>query len=236
MSKNDVNVYKQETSLYKLKNDLKSISRILCAVRFICASISTVLPYLYKIKWIPAIEHRERIVRAFEGEAEDHLLVTDTLGVNRSTARGIVARYIREGHIRKRPPSGRNNVLVDDEMRQYLKVIINENCVLTLSQINGELRRRLPAKPLIHDWIIARYLEGMLFRVKLFRPVPADINRRVILQRWQEYGNWFMNHAIMPTVFLLMSAVATSGLPEITGRRGRVSVHIDKYAASEDGT
>ena len=43
------------------------------------------------------IEHRERIVRAFEDEAEDYLLVAVTLGVNRSTARGIVARYIREG-------------------------------------------------------------------------------------------------------------------------------------------
>ena len=37
----------------------------------------------------------------------------------------------------------------------------------------------------------------MLFRVKLVRPVPADSNRRDILQRRQKYGNWFMNHAIM---------------------------------------
>ena len=41
------------------------------------------------------IEHRERIVRAFEDEAENHLLVADALGVNRSTARGIVARERR---------------------------------------------------------------------------------------------------------------------------------------------
>ena len=40
--------------------------------------------------WIP-IEHRERIVRAFEDEAEEYLLVADTLGVNRSMERGIVA-------------------------------------------------------------------------------------------------------------------------------------------------
>ena len=82
------------------------------------------------------IEHREGIVRAFEDhEAEDYLLVADTLGVNRSTARGIVARYItcREGRIRERPRGGRNNVLVDDEKRQCLEDIINENCVLTLS-------------------------------------------------------------------------------------------------------
>ena len=49
------------------------------------------------------IEHRERIVRTFEDEAEDYFLVADTLGVNRSTARGIVARYFREGRIRERP-------------------------------------------------------------------------------------------------------------------------------------
>ena len=38
------------------------------------------------------------------------------------------------------------------------------------------------------------------------------------------------------TVLLSMSEVTTSGLPEITGGQGRVSVHIDKYAASENGT
>ena len=37
-------------------------------------------------------QHREKIVRAFEDEQEDYLLVSDTLGVNRSMARCIVAR------------------------------------------------------------------------------------------------------------------------------------------------
>ena len=47
-----------------------------------------------------------------------------------------------------------------------------------------------------------------------------------------------MNHAIMRHyVFIdVMSAATTSGLPEITGGLGRVSVHTDKYADSEDGT
>ena len=73
------------------------------------------------------IEHSERIVRAFEDEAEDYLLAVDTLGVNHSMAEGIVARYIREGRLRERPRGGPNNVLVDDEMRQRLEDIINEN-------------------------------------------------------------------------------------------------------------
>ena len=52
--------------------------------------------------------------------------MADTLGVNRSTARGIVARYITEERIRERQRGSRNNVLVDDEMRQCLEDIINE--------------------------------------------------------------------------------------------------------------
>ena len=125
--------------------------------------------YLHKLperNWIP-IEHRKRIVCAFEDEAEDYLLVADTLRVNCFMARGIVAQYIKEGRIKERTRGGRNNVLADDEMRQRLEDIINENCVVTLSQINGELRRRLPAKPLIHDQAVAQSVEGMLFRVKL---------------------------------------------------------------------
>ena len=41
---------------------------------------------------------------------------------------------------------------------------------------------------------------------------------------------------LCPTVFLSISAATTSGLSEITGGRGRGSVHIDKYGTSEDGT
>ena len=44
---------------------------------------------------------------------------------------------------------------------------------------------------------VARKLEGMLFRVKLVRPIPADRNRRDVLQRKQKHGNWSMNHAFI---------------------------------------
>ena len=59
------------------------------------------------------------------------------------------------------PRGGRINVLVDDEARQRLQFIINEKCVLTQRQINGELKRRLPAKRLIHDRTVGRNLERM---------------------------------------------------------------------------
>ena len=44
-------------------------------------------------------EQRERIIRAFEDTNEEYLMVADTIGVNRSTVRSIVARYIREGPV-----------------------------------------------------------------------------------------------------------------------------------------
>ena len=43
-----------------------------------------------------SLEHRERIVRGFEDEEEDYLVVADTLGVNRSTARGIACGALHQ--------------------------------------------------------------------------------------------------------------------------------------------
>ena len=58
---------------------------------------------------------------------KDHLAVADTLGVNRSTARSIVAKYNREGRVNERPRGGRNNaVKVDEEMKDCLNEIVNE--------------------------------------------------------------------------------------------------------------
>ena len=118
-------LFSPQTRHDKLKNGLK---------QFLGSSVRLFLSYFILAQTprrnrIP-IEHRERIVRAFEDEAEDYLLVADTLGVNRSMARGISARYITEGRVRETPRGGRNNVLVDDEKRQCLEDIINENCVL----------------------------------------------------------------------------------------------------------
>ena len=91
-------------------------------------------------------------------------------------------------------------MLVDDKVGQCVRDIINEKCVLTQSQINGELniKSRLPAKRLIHDRTVARNLERMLFGVKLVRPVLANrTDTDDVLQRRQENENWFINHAIM---------------------------------------
>ena len=130
-------------------------------------------------------------------------MVADTIGVNRSTARSIVARYIREGRIAERPRGGANNVRVDNEIKDCLNDILNNNCMLTLAEINQELRRRLPRKLSIHDRTVARTLDGMLFRFKIASRQPAERNRPGVIQKRHDYANWFMGQAIVShTVFV----------------------------------
>ena len=143
------------------------------------------------------LEQRQSIFQGFEDVSEDYLTVAATIGVNRSTARSIVARYLREGRIAERPRGGANHVRVDDEMRNFLNDIINENCLLTLAQINQELKQRHPPKPAIHDRTVARTLEGMLYRVELARPLPAERNPPDVLQKRVDYANWLMRHAVV---------------------------------------
>ena len=49
------------------------------------------------------LEKRQRIVQAFEDVNENYLTVAATIGVNRSTVRSIMARYLQEGRIAERP-------------------------------------------------------------------------------------------------------------------------------------
>ena len=107
------------------------------------------------------LERRERIIRAFKDVHEDNLIFADTIRVNKSTARSTVTRYVREGRIAERPPGGPNHVRVDNEMRDCLNDILNENCLLTLAQIDHELRQRLPGKPRIHDHIASSIYSRM---------------------------------------------------------------------------
>ena len=94
-------------------------------------------------------------------------------------------------------PLGANNVRVDNEMRDCLNDILNDNCMLPLTQINQELRRRLPRKPRIHDRAVARNLGEMLFRFKIARIQLAERNRPDVIQKRNDYANWFMDQAIV---------------------------------------
>ena len=162
-------------------------------------------------------EHRHRIVRAFEEKMDDYLLVADTLGINRSTVRGIKATYVREGRTEGRPRVGRNNVKVDDDMKDCRNNIPDENCMLTLNQINQELRNRCPTKPHVHQRTIAKALDGIMVTVKFARPVPTERNRLDVIDRRHQYANWFMAEGVINyCIFISINVDIVSGRLEAT--------------------
>ena len=141
-------------------------------------------------------ENRRRLVRAFDDPEQDYFAVADTLGIHPSTARGIIKRYLDEHRIEELPRGGRNNVKVDNDMRQCIEEIINENPMLTLQGINDELQERLPEKPRVNSRTVGKILDGMLYTRKLARRCPAERKRPDVIERRRAYAAWFLEEAI----------------------------------------
>ena len=118
------------------------------------------------------LEKRQRIIQAFKDVYEDYLTDAATIGVNRSTARSFVARYLGDGRIAERRRGGANHVRVDDGMRNCVNDILNENCLLTLAQITQKLRQRLPRQPAIQER--EQQSRGKATRNR-FRPFPRSV-------------------------------------------------------------
>ena len=105
---------------------------------------------------------RGRLIEAFEDNHADYIELADTLGIKRSTARSIVATYLRTGRHEKLPTGEAHNTKVDEEMRDELERLLDVNPLLTLTQMKDELQRSLPDKPTVSPSTIARTLDGML--------------------------------------------------------------------------
>lgn len=72
----------------------------------------------------------QRLFTAFEDAREDYVVVADTLGVNHSAARRIIATFLKERRMEELPRGGTNNAKVDEETRQCLNEIINANSLI----------------------------------------------------------------------------------------------------------
>ena len=140
---------------------------------------------------------RNRIIDAFENDAMDYLQIAEALGVKRQTARSIVRIYLQQDRRDAVPRGGPRRHKVDDVMINALERIVNDNPLLTLEQINAELRRQLPDKPFISRSTLARALDGMLFTMKLAEDVPQGRNEARILQQRVDYAQWFLRQAVI---------------------------------------
>ena len=92
---------------------------------------------------------RSRLVEAFEGNNQDYLELADNLGINRSTARSIVATFIRSGRRDTLPRGGATHHKMDDDMNNHLEVILERNPLLMRTSLNDNLQtsRKYPPVP-----------------------------------------------------------------------------------------
>ena len=116
-------------------------------------------------------EDRERLISAAERD-EDFIMLAHQLGIKNRTAYDIVSKFMRTGRRENLPRGGAHNIKIDDEMRDVVQQIIEENPLLTLDDINNALRQRLPNKPHIKRSALGNTIDGMFYSVKKIVDMP----------------------------------------------------------------
>ena len=155
---------------------------------------------------------RGRLIDAFNGNAQDYLELADNLGINRATARSIVATFLRSGRRETLPRGGATYSKMDEDMRVHLREIIEDNPLLTLEQMKRSLRENLPEKTEVSTSTLARALDGMLLTLKLAEDVPDARNSPRILDQRVEYAEWFLHEGV--SIYILMKQGTISGLDD----------------------
>ena len=105
-------------------------------------------------------QDKNRIIDAYK-DCRDYEEVTSVLGIKCGTAYLIIRRYNLTGVVARRR-GGANNWRTDDEMANMAVAIVEEHPEYTLTQINDELRLRMPDKPNVCDNTLSNLLHGRM--------------------------------------------------------------------------
>jgi len=105
---------------------------------------------------------KQRLVDAFK-RREDYLQLAQQLNIKRTTAYATVRRAKENNGQVSKPRGGFRGRRLSQQMIEVAITIAEENNVLTLQQINEELRRRLPR---ICITTLSRSLYGHFYRLR----------------------------------------------------------------------
>lgn len=128
---------------------------------------------------------RDRIIKAAD-RGDDFVELARQLGVKRSTAYTIV----RSGRAQKLPKGGAKRFKWDGEMQAHVLGLIQANPLITLKEMNANLRQQLPEKPHVTEKTISVKLDGALYTTKLARDLPADRNSPRVIESRREFCEW----------------------------------------------
>ena len=120
-------------------------------------------------------EDRRRIIDAYNA-GRDYAAVAQELGVPRTTAWSVVAKWKRSGEVTASARGGNRPHKVDDETRDLLLMVIDSDPTITLQRLNNLLRETWPEKPRVSNSTISRALHNCLVSVKQTRNIPVNRN------------------------------------------------------------
>ena len=121
-------------------------------------------------------DDRERIIRAYR-DGNDYVTVARQLGVKRTTAWSVVAKWVRTGDSAASPRGGNQPRKIDNDMIDFYLMLIDDDPTITLKRINEIVRASWPHKPRVSTSTISRALHGSLITTKQIRNIPADRNK-----------------------------------------------------------
>ena len=140
-------------------------------------------------------EDRSRIVGSYNA-GEDFLALADTLGINRTTAYGIIRTYQREERTVAVSCAGGRPKSVDNETLDLIVLLLEADPLMTIRRILEEVRALWPHKPIFSRMTLCRALEGEMISVKMTRDVPAERNSPRVKEARRSYAEWLLNEAM----------------------------------------
>lgn len=121
------------------------------------------------------VADRERLIQAYR-DGTDYVAVARQLGVPRTTAWSVIAKWLRTGEETASRRGGNRPRKVDNEMLDFYQLLIDDDPTITLKRLNTIVREAWPDKPVVSTSTISRALHGSLITIKQTRNIPVDRN------------------------------------------------------------
>lgn len=137
----------------------------------------------------PSNEDIRRIIDAYNSD-EDFILLGRQLGIKRRTAYNIVKRFRTRQQVGRLPRGGAHNVKMDEEMKTFIRNLIQENPFITIEDMNNRMRQSLPQKPRISSSSISNCIDGMLYTIKKAVDVPEARNNERTKELRHSFSTW----------------------------------------------
>lgn len=137
---------------------------------------------------------KERLVLAWE-EGRDFIEVARLLGINVTTARSIVAKYLRDGNINDQRGGRREEwVRLTPAVVNEIVDLVEQHPDFTLEQIRGQLQVSLSIAT------ISRALDSQLITMKKLEDCPAKRNSLSTRENRSQYAEWYLETGINRTL------------------------------------